>query len=272
MVDSSSFYSKDNGLPDYVDFSEMSGSTKKVVINFIISECLHVAGKYDGKVYGGFVRDVLVPLLSNNGDYSKVSEWKDIDLWFTSESNAKTFVKDMGRKFKIAKHDRALTEENRKVLYSWPRIQYHLYIWNICVAWVDIVVYPEFPVNDFNVNHLTFCYKIPGVVSKYIWGDCANISVDGKVREESTAHNLQQAIIAKVAIMDRDHIDMLSDEEVKLERLHRIRDRYINRGWMVMVGDLELKLEDTESEKSWNDFIKKIKDHLYEKFLDHYMD
>tara|TARA_R100000750_G_C2342733_1_gene94879 strand:- start:1194 stop:1934 length:741 start_codon:yes stop_codon:yes gene_type:complete len=241
------FYSIDNGLPDYVDFQNMSKTVKNVVIKFIISECLSVAGKYNGKCYGGFVRDVLVPLSANRGNSNFVSNWKDVDIWFTTETDMKSFIKDMGRKLKAVRYQQSITEEKKNVLYNWPRNQYHLYIWNICVSFVDVIVF-----------------------NTYIWGDCGDVTVEGKVRESVTVDYIQKCIINKVATMDREYIDMLSDEEHGLDRLERIQKRYINRGWKVMVGEKELKLGSSLTCTTWSDFVKNFKEYLYSKFLDEY--
>jgi len=270
MSDSSSFYSVDNGLPDYVDFQNMSKTVKSVVIKFIISECLSVAGKYNGKCYGGFVRDVLVPLSANKGNSNLVSNWKDVDIWFTTETDMKSFIKDMGRKLKAVRYQQSITEERKNVLYNWPRNQYHLYIWNVNVAWIDVIVSPELPVNDFDVNHLTYCYRPNSLFNSYIWGDCGDVTVEGNVKEFVTIDYVQKCILNKVATMDREYIDMLSDEEHGMDRLERVQNRYINRGWKVMVGERELKLEFPLTKSTWSDFVRNFKEYLYLKFLDEY--
>lgn len=268
------FYSKDNGLPDYIEFGNMSKPVKRTVINFIINECLVIAGKHNGKVYGGFVRDVLVPLTGNNGDYGKTSEWKDVDLWFSNDTDAKAFIKDMGRKLKPVKYDHSLNEKQKNALYSFPRLQYHLYIWNILVAWIDVCISPTLPVNDFNINHLAFQYR-PGSISSYIWGVSNDIKGDYTMTVEGvckyTAEELKSNIAGKVAIMDREHIDMLSDEEYGPDRLTRIQNRYMNRGWTIQVGEKTFVCARKNiSMLDWIKFIGEMKELLYQKFLDGY--
>ena len=182
----------------------------------------------------------------------------------------KSFVKDMGRKLKAVRYQQSITEERKNVLYNWPRNQYHLYIWNVCVSFIDVIVSSELPVNDFDVNHLTYCYRPNSLFNTYIWGDCGDVAVEGRVKESVTIDFLQKCILNKVATMDREYIDMLSDEEYGMDRLERVQNRYIKRGWKIMVGERELKLETSLTSSTWSDFVRNFKEYLYQKFLDEY--
>lgn len=247
------YFDRNNGLSDHVDFNNMIDVDKKIIVEYIIKECLVIAGKYDGKVYGGFVRDVIVP----TENQQQVLKWKDVDIYFSESENSELFVKEMGRKLKPYN----FPNPNE---YPWKRSQYHLYLWDVCVAWIDVIVSKNFPVNDFHVNHLVYCYRPSNLLYSSIWGDI-EVSVEGKVKKGTTVGNLKICINTKIARMDREHIDLLSDPINGPNRIDRIKKRYIERGWKVFVGTKELKCD-----KPWDEFVKELKDDLYKKFLADY--
>ena len=58
--------------------SLLSESHRDLAIN-MINECLETAGSFGGKVFGGYVRDVIVPRLANRECSVK---FNDVDVWF----------------------------------------------------------------------------------------------------------------------------------------------------------------------------------------------
>ena len=73
----------------------LTKSQPDLAIN-MIEECLIIAGGYYGSVFGGYVRDVIVPRSYN----PKCNvEFKDVDLWFTNQKDADNFVEAMGKSF-----------------------------------------------------------------------------------------------------------------------------------------------------------------------------
>lgn len=120
----------------------------------VITDVLIQAGKFNGKVFGGYVRNVIVPRLY---DKEKQVSFKDVDIYFSKLEDAENFVRHMGEEFKEQKF---LSSEQLK--YHYYRRQYHLIKHGVCIAWFDVIVAPKIPVNDFNVNTLTYHYQPDG--------------------------------------------------------------------------------------------------------------
>ena len=57
-----------------------------------ITECIDVASKYGGRVFGGYVRNYLVPVLYKQ----ECPGFKDVDLWFEYQEHADSFIRVMG--------------------------------------------------------------------------------------------------------------------------------------------------------------------------------
>lgn len=106
------------------------------------------ASKCNGKVYGGFVRDYLVPFLNNRRTFKP----KDIDMWFDCETNIDTFIKDLRNVYNVFN------------IFKFGPGQYGININRTILSVesngksvdIDLVYSLELPVNDFNVNKL--CY------------------------------------------------------------------------------------------------------------------
>jgi hypothetical protein len=124
-----------------------------------VHDMLTVAAKYEGKVFGGFVRNVLIPHAFNK----PVSGYKDVDLWFTSETYATKFINDMAKQlYKLPE----LCYNDNKDIYDFDRQQYLLIGENMEDLYIDIIVSPHgVPVNDFHVNQL--CYNITAGFTSY---------------------------------------------------------------------------------------------------------
>ena len=58
----------------------------------IIDDCIKIASNYASKVFGGYVRDVVVPKML---DYRRKCEFKDVDIWFKTDIDADLFINDM---------------------------------------------------------------------------------------------------------------------------------------------------------------------------------
>jgi hypothetical protein len=116
-----------------------------------VDDCIKIASKYNGRVFGGFLRNVLIPRYYN---YS-CPGYKDVDIWFTNKEQADFFVKDMN-----AKLTKIMTKFTPYLCYPFTREQYFLLDINGTVGKnspiIDVIISKECPVNDLNVNTLTF--------------------------------------------------------------------------------------------------------------------
>lgn len=115
-----------------------------------VENCIKTAYLYRGCVFGGYVRNVVVPRLKNKTSPG----YKDVDFWFKSQTDADLFVKQMGDKlYKLKDTD----VEFQMNVYSFVRQQYMLkYKEGDGNIVIDVIVSPTLPVNDFDVNQLTY--------------------------------------------------------------------------------------------------------------------
>lgn len=133
--------------PCTLKFSKLSTFETNVILESVF-KCIKCACSFGGKVYGGFVRDIIVPKLENP-DFQ--GTFKDVDIWFTSQESADNFVDAMGSLFV-----KSITIKDDAYTGCFSRSQYYLIYFGACLAWIDVIVSPTLPVNDFDVNEVTF--------------------------------------------------------------------------------------------------------------------
>jgi hypothetical protein len=213
-----------------INFNAPSVFERKT-IEIAIFKCLRVAGKCGGKVFGGYVRDVIVPL--NNGNTPK--NFKDVDIWFRSQGEADCFIDEMGSKITLGLNHYYQGNDNP---YSFSRVQYNLIdsATNVILAWIDVIVSEKFPVNDFDVNNLTY-----QITSKQ---DVDYHSAIQKVYNGYDAATLIKSIRKKECKIMKSYIDVLLDNDKHKSHIARTRvtKRYIGRGWIVTVESPHTKL------------------------------
>ena len=193
-----------------INFANMSTFETEYVLTRVFA-CLNIAGKHDGRVFGGFVRNVVVPRMQNPNCPVK---FKDVDLWFQTQAAADAFVAEMGAKF-VEAHSFNIAPGNP--IYKFARKQYHLREDGICVAWIDVIVSDKLPVNDFNVNELTVIYR------------------NGTACIEDPTRTLVDAIQAKRARMLPEYVEILKSNDYGRSNAHiqRFNNIYLNQGWTV---------------------------------------
>ncbi len=130
-------------------FNDMSKFEQAVVLDNIKS-CIATASNHYGFVYGGFVRDVIVPQIMNPDCNVK---FKDVDLWFETEESADRFIEAMGESFLQMKGIDVQVDEYPG---AFRRKQYYLIGHNTVLAWIDIIISKYLPVDDFDVNTVLF--------------------------------------------------------------------------------------------------------------------
>ena len=136
-----------------------SGDDRKVII--AVEDMIDKAGLHGGKVFGGYVRDIVMSSLSNDGHYLGNNFFKDVDIWFKSEAAAQAFVIDCGLRLNPDESFNA----KRVGRYAFDASQYILDIVGgetestpplLCPIFVDVVVSETVPVNDFTCNLLLY--------------------------------------------------------------------------------------------------------------------
>lgn len=204
-----------------LDYSNLSSFEHAVLVTYI-NKCIFAASKCNGKVFGGFVRDVIVPRLYNP---ECQMTFKDVDIWFTCQSDADAFVSLMGSCFR--KFDGVSVTEG---VYpgSFSRNQYHLIKFDTRLAWFDIVVSPNLPVNDFDVNEVTYTLE-----SDDKWVTTASSRLIEQIRNKHAVMlPSYQAMIDKL-----DHKVSSSKDSpyCKLYYQERIKRIFTSKGWKVTV-------------------------------------
>lgn len=131
-----------------LDFNNLSHFESAVVLSSIY-DVITLATRCRGYVFGGFVRDVIVP---KSVDPKCPVKFKDVDLWFKDQDDAEQFVYHMGKGF--VKSPVEVTKDAYPGAFK--RTQYYLIKYNTCIAWFDVVVSPYVPVDDFDVNTLAY--------------------------------------------------------------------------------------------------------------------
>lgn len=200
-----------------------------------VTDCLKIAEKYGGKVFGGYVRNVVVPRLC--GD-DKVIGYKDVDIWFETEDGAQSFVTDMGdRMKKLCENGKTISNVE---VYPFSRVQYLLIgqsldstIGKIDGASdgiiLDIIVSKTLPVNDLNVNQLTY-----------------SPSKGLKSYGKETTFELISAIFRKEAYMLKDYPMRNGMQNLQYKRL----DRLFSGGWKITNHKCEIY--NSYSPQIWN--------------------
>lgn len=190
-----------------------------------IEECIAVAIKNNGKVFGGFVRDVIHPL--SKGVELKTLDFKDIDIWFTTDSDATSFVSEMGTRV-IQNDITGLFDFKREGFYKFGRTHYHLYHNEVCIAWMDVVVSDEVPVDDFDVN--TLCYN-GGPFAEPLWylGPTATSSEIIVLVNKMT----DKKMTIKDSFVTRLVEDRKSVASVAQARLYK----FLRQGWKIVAID-----------------------------------
>ncbi len=185
-----------------------------------IDRMLGLASYCGGKFFGGYVRDVIVPRMKNpNCDVS----FKDVDIWFTSDEDAEEFVKLMKTTEKI--FDRQI-HTNQSIEYKFKRTQYY-FLNEACPFNIDVIVSKTFPVNDFDVNFLTY----------YVKDAVRRLNAMGSYEE----HFLIECINKKEIHMLDSYADELSRKDWGFHaHKRRFNERYIAKGWTIIYDGVKI--------------------------------
>jgi hypothetical protein len=194
----------------------------KLVFNAVF-DTIKVASKNHGRVFGGFVRDVIVRIENEGYENIKDYKFKDIDLWFQTDVDAENFIIQMGDKFVYVENATVDLKSNIDTmnLYPFSRKQYHLVLYNITIAWFDIIVNDTIPVDDFDINTLTY----------QINNDKFKACSYGSKSEEV----LKNSIVEKKAEVLSSYVDRM---RVHCYPTKRLQHRYIERGWKICYQNL----------------------------------
>ena len=211
--------------------STLAQSNPDLAIN-MIDECLYTAGSYNGRVFGGYVRDVIVPRLTN--PKCKV-KFNDVDVWFTKQENADKFIKAMGKSFSECNAESPST-------YRFVRKQYLYYRYGTRVVFFDVIVSELLPVDDFDVNQLT--YRVVNRDALLNYNNGAEFMAFNY--GDKSVDDLKQAINNKTVTMLPEYKEkftgghnILIKSTVADKYFNRLKTRYLERGWNIRIPRLD---------------------------------
>ena len=185
----------------------------------IIKECLKKASHLNGQVFGGYIRDVIVPRLEVP---NCLVQFNDVDLWFDNQRDANLFLEAMGQLFV------GPIRTQSPSLYPFTHQQYMFIKHNTWIVSVNVMVSNELPIDDFDfdVDRLTYYIDTKGN-DKFKSFDPIK-SVD----------DLKISIYRKTATMFRGCItdipSQFSNSRTEIYLKH-LKTRYLERGWTIKV-------------------------------------
>jgi hypothetical protein len=213
-----------------------------------LNDILILAGEFDGSVFGGFVRDVIIPKSVN----SEVAvTWKDVDLWFKNKPSTIEFVQRLSKMYQLeCSHTKHISEsvtdyilslsEETDDTYPFARCQINVIspISKKQLFVIDLIISDMLIVDDFYVN--TLAYTFTGGERTTMFSEvCTNVC------PEYTEKELIEQITEKRIVMMPSYITRLetvhdrnsSRDERRRIISARIYHRYMRRGWVIVDND-----------------------------------
>lgn len=196
-----------------------------------VFELIRLASKHGGSVFGGFVRDVIVPLSIGHDSVRNESEleaypeiaklsFKDVDLWFKSRSGMNSFIAEMAGRL-------APSTSNWNSIYpcDLTRMKYSIRPNLPKTVQVDLICSEKCPVNDFDVNCLAYGIVGNTWIANTIHPNAAPVS------------QLVSKITEKKAVMLPDYFDHMSRHYKSRQSyngpIDRMVRRYLMQGWSI---------------------------------------
>lgn len=150
-------------LDKHYTYNTLDADERSAVVD-VIEDLIDSAGKYGGRVYGGYVRDSLHNMFKHDLD-----KLNDVDIWFQDSEQLQKFASL--NLFTLVPRDgernSAYTGEVTRCYYTLPLPKkggsFRIYF--------DLVYWKPVPVNDFNVNCLTYSAFSEKEARKIMVGD-----------------------------------------------------------------------------------------------------
>ena len=174
----------------------------------VAKKILTIANDHDGQVYGGFVRDVIIPRIS---DPNCNVSFKDVDIWFRDCVASAHFICQLVKNFKIendSEFDKELDYSTNGIYNKFFRSQYRIYFQNKFLFNIDVMISIKLPVNDFFINTATYKHTEKGF-------------------ELTNSYLFREECLQKISIMFSDY-NPAGDSYY--ERINRI---FFSKGWTV---------------------------------------
>lgn len=194
----------------------------------IIDKIIDVAFKHKGQVFGGYVRDVIVPLKLDPNNRNL--QFKDVDIWFKRIEDREDFV-DCLYVFLTPKKDYSSS--------IFSREEYTLRIDDGSVVTFDLLVCSRNPVDDSDINKISVTGK--DKKNEFVFASHCDLSVN----------EIIDLIAKRKYILREEFINRLKmPSKSRTYNTARI-ENLLNRGWDVYThnGDkLSIPLSDNWTE------------------------
>lgn len=214
----------------YLSDSQHDFNPYDVLFNFLfyISRC-------NGYVYGGFVRDFLVPVLIYGQNVVSV-DFKDIDIWFSNQSQADDFVNSFNQKQKLVQLIELYDSPGREEYGcggSFTRKKLNFCFEHKPLFLVDVMVARQLPVNDFSVNLLMFKAKDPNFTNASLSWFSVGEDYDGEYYKYSPL-----ILIEMIAVKNTDllkgycNFSQITKDYKQIVKMRR--QRMVEWGWTIL--------------------------------------
>lgn len=195
----------------------------KFELNIILTEIesiIKILNSFEGKVFGEYVREVIVTRMKNSDcDVT----FNCVDIWFQNQTKADDFIKFMNIciGYKFLREEIYLSKNIDLRTFHEPK-QYKYFLHeDICVKF-NIIVHPSFPLNNFDVNCLTYFYLNGNQVIEEGF-------------PEDKKEQIIEAIYKKEATMTKYYFfDMINHRLTYPERAKMMNELFENRGWGII--------------------------------------
>ena len=191
-----------------------------------IEDSLCIAGKYEGKAFGEFVCEVIVPQI-HKLPYNLTSD-VIVGMWFKRLDQFRLYIKErQNTTCSFYKVDSLGIHDYMMVRYGYVGDQYALDVQGTRIARFDIFISQEFPVDGFITNCLTClcakdCSTGQTIVSKLLKSEIG--------REEQL---IKLILNKQTAILDGHFDKVINDYCDGVKRLVDNINRLISKGWTV---------------------------------------
>lgn len=210
----------------------------------LIDQILILAGISDGRVFGDYVRNIIVPKTLD-------IKFGIINIWFPNQNDRDSFVNDV--EFYIL--DTVLDFQEKSEFRIKPgsqyckygRTRYQLLKDQIFIATIDIVVSKFMPADDFDVDCLTYHYKDGHKIAESFSDDYDIETLINKIQKK-TASILYDEFYK--IVNHPDHID---------EFVTQVND-YLNKSWTLTFMNIP-----------FNEIVEQIDDYLSKSRILNYM-
>jgi len=185
----------------------------------VIDNIIKSLSSYDGKVFGEYVREVVVPRMKNP---TCDVRFNSVDIWFKNETNKNNFINYYPQFKEETNFSGNIDITVLKQLYC--------FIYRGIPIKFNIVVDIWFPIYDFDVNSLTYSYVNDTAIVE------SNIPTF-----ENKLDQIIKAIDRKKANMNVKYFTNMVDHCLTYpERAKMINELYESRGWTILCEGVKI--------------------------------